>query len=55
MVEFELIGCSPVLDKIEFIDFIFGLDMEHILVFVRNDGKYKLYVIYDSDNKIIWK
>jgi WD40 repeat protein len=55
MVEFELIGCSPVLDKFEFIDFIFGLDMEHILVFGRNDGKYKLYVIYDSDNKIIWK
>ena len=55
MVEFELIGCSPVLDEFEFIDFIFGLDMEHILVFGRINGKYKLYVIYDSDNKIIWK
>ena len=55
MIEFELIGCSPVLSQFEFIDFVFSLDYEHILVFGRNNGKYKLYAIYDSDTKINWK
>ena len=55
MIEFELIGCSPVLTQFEFIDFVFSLDYEHILVLGRNNEKYKLYAIYDSDTKVNWK
>ena len=55
MIEFELIGCSPALPQFQFIDFVFSWDMEHILVFGKNNQKYKLYAIYDSDTKINWK
>ena len=55
MIEFELIGCSPALPQFQFIDFVFSWDMEHILVFGKNNQKYKFYAIYDSDTKINWK
>ena len=56
MVEFELIGTSPTLNDIEFIDFVFSWDCEHILVLGKANDKYNLYIIYDmNNNKIIWK
>ena len=56
MIEFELIGCSPLLNGFEFIDFIFNWDLEHILVLGKIEGKNKLFIIYDADNnKINWK
>ena len=56
MIEFELIGCSPLLNGFEFIDFIFNWDLEHILVLGKSEGKNKLFIIYDADNnKINWK
>ena len=56
MVEFELIGCSPVLNGFEFIDFTFSWDLDQILVFGKSEGKYKFYIIYDAENsKVNWK
>ena len=42
MIEFELISHSPALNEFDFIDFTFSLDLEHILVFGKNNEKYKL-------------
>ena len=55
MIEFELISHSPALNEFDFIDFTFSLDLEHMLVFGKNNEKYKLYVIYDNEVKINWK
>ena len=56
MIEFELIGSCPVLNEFYFIDFTFSWDLEHILVFGKQEGKYKLFIIYDiENNKINWK
>ena len=56
MIEFELIGSCPVLNEFDFIDFTFSWDLEHILVFGKKEGKYKLFIIYDiENNKINWK
>ena len=56
LIEFELIGVSPVMNDFDFIDFTFSFDLEHILVFGKNEGKYKLFIIYDGENnKVIWK
>ena len=55
IVEFELIGTSPIINDFEFVDFIFSWDNEHILTFGKVKDKYKFYIIYDMDNKITWK
>ena len=56
MIEFEFIGSSPVMEDFDFIDFTFSYDLEHILVFGKNEGKYKLFIIYDMENnKVNWK
>ena len=56
MIEFEFIGATPVMEDFDFIDFTFSYDLEHILVFGKNEGKYKLFIIYDMENnKVNWK
>ena len=56
MIEFELVGNCPPLNEFDFIDFNFSWDLEHILVFGKKEGRYKLYIIYDiENNKMIWK
>ena len=56
MIEFEFIGSSPAMEDFDFIDFTFSYDLEHILVFGKNEGKYKLFIIYDMENnKVNWK
>ena len=56
MIEFELIASCPTLNDFDFIDFNLSWDLEHILVFGKKEGKYKLFIIYDiENNKMNWK
>ena len=56
IIDFNLICRSPTLPKGNFIDYILSKEMDHILILCKNDNyKYRLYILEDCENQIIWK
>ena len=56
IIDFNLICRSPTLPNGNFIDYILSKEMDHILILCKNDNyKYRLYILEDCENQIIWK